>query len=400
MESRIRVLYVVQGITPTGPGRHLYKLLAYRDREKIDARVFAFDFCDPTMMATLERDYGVQWESLGMRFTHPLTYWRGIPRLLAQIDRFRPHIIQTHHTPIVDWVARLVTRWRHVPLNVSRAVSKPKPYQLSRHSIFAWWFIHLGDSLTSPLVDYYLPNSLDVAQYMHEVEGVPLSKLLVIFNGVDTEYFAFSEALRSQGRQFLGVGEQAQLVVNVGPLRSMKRQDRLVAAALELMPKFPGLYVAFVGKTWSEADEAYVEGLKQTIARVGQSQKFVFTGELEDVRSVLAAADIYAQPSIVEGSSNAVLEAMSMGRACVVTDIPSCQELIINGRGGLVVPQDDKQRLVNALSSLLSDDASRACMGAESRRQAIERYSVRRMCAELEAVYRQGLEKRRIQLPV
>ena len=82
---RMRVLYVIQGVTPTGPGRHLYKLLAYRNARVVDAQVFAFDRCDHAMMATLERDFGVQWESLDMPFTGPLTYWRGMPRLLKRI---------------------------------------------------------------------------------------------------------------------------------------------------------------------------------------------------------------------------------------------------------------------------------------------------------------------------
>src|SRR5205085_8420404 len=126
--GRIRVLYVIQGIMPTGPGRHLYKLLAHRNREAVDARVFAFDECDLSMMASLEKEFGVYWQSVGSRFTHPSTYVRGVPLLLKAIDDFDPHIIQTHHTVIVDWAARIATKLRRVPLNLSRAVSKPKDY--------------------------------------------------------------------------------------------------------------------------------------------------------------------------------------------------------------------------------------------------------------------------------
>jgi glycosyltransferase involved in cell wall biosynthesis len=400
MEPRIRVLYVIQGIIPTGPGRHLFKLLAYRNRDTIDAQVFAFDQCDVSMMTTLEKDFGVQWESMRMRFTNPLTYLRGTPRLLKRIKDYRPHIIQTHHTPIVDWVARLATRWQRVPLNLSRAVSQPKRYHATRRGNFAWWFTHLGDSLTSPLVDYYLPNSVDVSHYLQQVERIPRSKLVVILNGVDTKYFAYDESLRQAGRRFLGLGDQEQLIVNVGPLKPLKRQNHLVEAALDLMPGFPNLRVALVGKIWSASDDRYVQEMRQTIARADQSQKIIFTGELEDVRAVLAAADIYAHPSIVEGSSNAILEAMSMERACVVADIPSCRELVVNGEGGLVVPQNDRQMLACSLSSLLSDQGRRAQMGTKSRQRAVEHYSAYRMCADLEAVYRRGLEEKRVKLPL
>lgn len=349
------------------------------------------------MMLALEKDFSVQWRCLGMPFTHPMTYARGVPRLVKEIHEFRPHIIQTHHTPIVDWAARLATKWCGVPLNLSRAVTKPKYYHAKRSGQFAWWFSHLGDSVTSPFVDYYLPNSRDVAGYLNDVEGISPSRMILIVNGVDTEYFADSdESLRHEGRRFLGVGDQERLIVNIGPLKSLKRQNCLVDAALSLMPRFPNLRVALVGKTWVAEDERYLKELKRAIENAGESAKFVFTGELKDVRPVLAAADIYAHPSIVEGSSNAVLEAMSMGRACVVT--ASSQELVVNGESGLVVLQDDMQMLARSLSSLLSDDGRRARMGSESRRRSVKCYSVQRMCADLEAVYRRGLEEKGVKL--
>jgi glycosyltransferase involved in cell wall biosynthesis len=379
---------------PTGPGRHLYKLLAYRNRQAIDARVFAFDQCDPSMMLPLERDFGVRWQTVGKRFTHPLTYVRGLPRLLNEIDEFAPHIIQTHHTVIVDWAARLATKMRGVPLNLSRAVSKPKDYHRTRGGVLAWWFHHLGDSLTGGIVDYYLPNSLDVSQYLKEVERISDSKLLLIPNGVDTDYFAESEGLRQQGREFLGLSEQDQLILNVGPLKPLKRQNLLIEAALQLMPQFPHLKVALVGRTWGAEDELYLGKIREAIERAGQSDKFSFTGELSDVRGVLAAADIYAHPSIVEGSSNAVLEAMSMGRACLVSDIPSCQELIVDNETGLVVARDDVQVLSQALGSLLAETERRKQIGAAARRRAIEHFSVKRMCTDLEAIYRRALNEK------
>jgi glycosyltransferase involved in cell wall biosynthesis len=278
-----------------------------------------------------------------------------------------------------------------VPLQVARAVTQPKLYQSSRNGVGAWWFTHLGETLTRDLVDYYLPNSQDVALYLSEVEHVPRSKLRVILNGVDVDYFLSSDHLRKQGRRLLGLDEQAQVIVNVGPFKCMKRQTCLAKAALDLMPNFPDLHVAFVGKVWSAADAAYAAEVKALAADAPGASRFLFTGELSDVRPVLAAADLYAHPSLVEGSSNAVLEAMSMGLPCVVADIPSCRELVGQDEAGRVVAGDDYPRWAAALRELLVDDVRRAQLGVQARRRAEQVYSVQRMCREIEAVYRQGL---------
>jgi glycosyltransferase involved in cell wall biosynthesis len=396
--GRIRVLYVIQGIMPTGPGKHLYKLLAHRNRATVDARVFAFDQCDPSMMASLEKDFDVKWQSVGRRFTHPATYLRGVPQLLKAIDDFDPHIIQTHHTVIVDWAARLAAKLRRVPLNLSRAVSKPKDYHATRGGKLAWWFHYFGDRLTDGVVDYYLPNSLDVGDYLNRVDRVSESRLIVIPNGVDAEYFKPTGELRRQGRQSLGVSDDELLIVNVGPLKALKRQDLLVDATLKLLPRFPHLKVTFVGRTWGAEDETYLRKMRQTIESADYANNFTFTGELEDVRPILAAADLYVHPSVVEGSSNAVLEAMAMGQPCVVSDLPSCCELVVHGENGLVSARNDLNSLIDSLELLLSNEERRKVMGAASRQRALDGFSVSRMCASVEEVYRRGLSEKGITL--
>lgn len=392
--GRLRILYVVQGILPTGPGRHLFKLLAYRDREAVDAELFAFDQCDGDMMATLEHDHGVRWEAVGLRFTAPRAYWRGIPRLLARIKAFRPHVIQTHHTPMVDWAARLAARWCRVPLNLSRAVGQPKHYHLSRQGRLAWWFTRFGDWSTSSAVDYYLPNSQDVATYLQDVEHVPPGRIITIPNGVDTDLFRPSADLRSTGRGALNVPEGSRLIAYVAALKSQKEQHLLVESLLTLLPEFPDLFLVMVGRTWSPEDDRYLQGIKDRIVASGREERFVFTGELSDVRPVLAAADIYAHPSAYEGSSNAVLEAMSMGLPCVVSDVSGSPELVGLGTAGVVVPQHDGRAMTAALRRVLQDQGLREHLGSAARSRAEAQYSARQMCRNVEAVARRGLTEK------
>ncbi len=398
--ERIRVLFVIQGLRATGPGKHLVKLITYRNPDTVDVELFTFDRNDPEMRNLLVQEYGIHITEIGFRITNPLTYLRGVPHLIQRVRSFRPHVIQTHHTPIIDWVARVVSNLCRVPVNVSRAVVMPKYYQLTRRQgllgWLGWMFSRTGDWLTSFLVDYYLPNSQTIAIYMHDVEKIPNHKLITVLNGVDTDYFVSSADLIEKGRLLLNLQATDRLVSNIGLFKEAKGQLDLVLSALQLLIEFPEMKIAFVGKPQSQDDEQYLQALKNRIHNAGLDHRFVFTGELTDVRPVLAASDLYVHPSHLEGSSNALLEAMAMGCACVVSDADGCREPVADGGGGVVVPCKDIAALTQAIRILWLNQEQRLQMGSLARKRAVAHYSVHRMCAEVEDVYRKGLEAKGI----
>ncbi|HWA15559.1 MAG TPA: glycosyltransferase, partial [Gemmatimonadales bacterium] len=298
MSERLRILYVIQGILPnTGPGRHLYKLMAYRNRETQDARIFAFDECDGPMMESLVHEHNVPSVVIGGRFTSWRTYRKGWPQLIRMIREYRPHVIQTHHTPIVDWAARLAGRHTGVPLNLSRAVGQPKNYHTTRRGRSAWWFTRTGDTLTRRMVDYYLPNSTDVANYLQEVEGINPKKIITVFNGIDTDDFRPTPELLAAGRALLGLKEGDRLAAMVGTIKSHKGQQHLVEAFAAVAAEFPTLHLALIGKPMSADDHAYQEGLRAYAAEHGLGHRLLLPGQQRDVRPILAAADVYAHAS-------------------------------------------------------------------------------------------------------
>ena len=280
--SRIRVLFVAQGLRPTGPGRHLVKLLVYRNPAQVDVELFTFDRNDPEMLKMVTEEYGIKVTEVGVYFAHPMAYIRGIPMLLRRIREYQPHIIQTHHSPIVDWAARLVTKWSRVPVNISRAVVMPKVYQTSRRKNIkgklGWWFSRLGDWLTSFWVDYYLPNSMIVSQYLQEEEKIPSSKIILIHNGVDTDFFAPGETIQEQGRRLLGLTGEERVISSVGLIKAAKGQFELARAAVNLMHEFPEMKVVFVGKPQSQEDAIYMQAIQRYIEDQQLSHQFLFTG--------------------------------------------------------------------------------------------------------------------------
>ena len=101
-----------------------------------------------------------------------------------------------------------------------------------------------------------------------------------------------------------------------------------------------------------------------------------YLGSTHDVRPFLSAAHVCVLPSYGEGTPRSVLEAMAMGRAVLVTDVPGCRETVEPGVNGLMVPPRDPEALARAMIELLEDPAALPGMGRRSRELAEERFDV------------------------
>jgi glycosyltransferase involved in cell wall biosynthesis len=195
----------------------------------------------------------------------------------------------------------------------------------------------------------------------------------VVHNGVDLRRFRpASDDDRTAARARLGVPAGAPLAVCVGRLARQKGQDVLLAAWPAVQAHCPGAQLALVG------------GGDPLPAPPGVT----FTGEVDDVRDWLAAADVVVLPSRWEGLSLAVLEALASGRPVVATDVPGLGEMVPDGAGARVAP-DDPAALAAAVADRLSDPARRRAEGAAAARAATRfdlRDTYERLAAETAAL--------------
>jgi glycosyltransferase involved in cell wall biosynthesis len=107
-----------------------------------------------------------------------------------------------------------------------------------------------------------------------------------------------------------------------------------------------------------------------------------------DVRSVLAAADVFVLPSYREGLPNAVLEAMAMEVPVVATDTDGTAEAVLDGETGYLVRPGDPEGLACAVARVLEDDGARASLVCGARRLVRDRFDTERAADELEALLR------------
>ncbi len=212
--------------------------------------------------------------------------------------------------------------------------------------------------------------------------GVPAEKRLFIPNGVDTERFApasFEEKQRLRTEYGLPDGK---IVIFTGRLEREKQVDQLLAVWSRLREQVPDAHLVVLGT-----------GSLESGLRAQGVQQVHFLGGKADVSLYVRAADVFVLPSLTEGLSVSMLEAMACGLPALVTRVGGAADVITHGENGWLIPAGDQEALLQALVRLLMDDGLRRSLGARARACVEERYSVQLVTAQLLEVYGRLLEK-------
>ncbi|OGJ70078.1 hypothetical protein A3G69_02960 [Candidatus Peribacteria bacterium RIFCSPLOWO2_12_FULL_53_10] len=179
----------------------------------------------------------------------------------------------------------------------------------------------------------------------------------VIPTGIDLQ--SFERLALSDGQL---TAHSSQLTVTyVGRLESIKGVDDFLAAVAPIVEKNPAMKVQVVG--WYKEGHPLVEQYRNHVR---------FTGLRSDIPAMLAKTDIFVLPSHSEGLSNALMEAMASGCACIASDVGGNRYLIQNGVSGFLFPVGDREALRSHIQRLIEDSSKRQSMG-KSARERIEK---------------------------
>jgi glycosyltransferase involved in cell wall biosynthesis len=229
------------------------------------------------------------------------------------------------------------------------------------------WYHVWPDRLTEGCVDYFVGVSRNVCRRRVERERTPREKVLFIPNGIDTEYFR-RDARPWPSRADLKL-PPGRLCVTVANLRSTKGYPFQLDVIERLKPLPEDLHFVWVGRG---PDEAM---LRELAAAKGVADRVVFVGHLDDVRPVLAHADLFFLSSNDEGMPRAMMEAMSMGLPALVTGIAGNAEVVRDQQDGLVVTYGDVPAAAGALRRLAEDEELRRRLGASAARRIRDDFS-------------------------
>jgi sugar transferase (PEP-CTERM/EpsH1 system associated) len=240
--------------------------------------------------------------------------------------------------------------------------------------------------LHAPLVERYVTVSQDLAHYLQQRVHVRPQRISTVCNGVDTERF---HPRRHGAPDLLPPGWAAQrplVVGTVGRLTGVKDQASLLQAFAQLKPTAQQpLRLVLVG------DGPLRQDLQSQAANLGIADATWFAGDRTDVPELMQQMDLFVLPSLNEGISNTLLEAMATGLPLLASRVGGNPELIHDGEHGRLLPAADPQALAQALQALVDQPALRQAWGAASRRRAEQHFSLEAMVAGYQQVYDQVL---------
>lgn len=308
----------------------------------------------------------VDFRALHKREGNDPAIWGRMGRILREV---RPHVLHTRNFAALELqavgaVARVPRRihgehgWDMNDLHGSR-----RRYRLARR-VFG-----LG-------VHRFIALSRDLETYLLDAVGVPRRKVVQIYNGVDES--KFSPARR--------VPHEVLTIGTVGRMREVKNQTALCRAFAELLGRRPALtgrvQLLLVGAG------PLTEPCRAIVEEAGVADAVEFAGETSAVQDALGRMDVFVLPSLAEGISNTILEAMATGLPVVATAVGGNPELVDEGRTGILVPADDLGAMTDALERYVDDDALRESHGKAGRARVEERFSLGAMVRAYDAEYR------------
>lgn len=223
-------------------------------------------------------------------------------------------------------------------------------------------------------------NSRMGADFAAQRMGLPPANFDVIYNGVAVEPVAAGtrESMRAQWQ----VSPQQTLVLFVGRLVEIKDVATLLRAAARLLDGTQSLRYLVCG------DGPLRGSLEQQAQSQGLGAVMAFTGERRDVAALIEAADILVLPSLQEGLSNVILEAMRGGRPVLATRTGGNVELVEDGQTGFLFEVGDDQALAGKLEQLAGDEDLRERLGQAGAARATEQFGMQAMVGAFARLYR------------
>lgn len=245
--------------------------------------------------------------------------------------------------------------------------------------------------LYSPFVHRYVALSQDLQQYLVQRCGIAEQRIVQIYNGVDAHCFhppSGSEPPLA-GCPF---GAPAHWIIGtVGRMQGVKAQTLLAKAfvrALQLQPALVATWrLTLVG------DGPLREQVLAILEAAGMAHLAWLPGERHDVAEVMRSLNCFVLPSLAEGISNTILEAMASGLPVVATRVGGNAELVDDGRTGVVVPANDVESMAQALLGRHEDPEGTQAMGRNGRADVERRFSLNAMVAAYQGLYDRELAR-------
>jgi len=325
----------------------------------------------------IHENEGIVMEAINMsRKITPFQDLKSLWEMWNFLRKEKPQIVHTH-TPKAGIIGMLAARLAGVPHRLHTVAGLP----LMEATGIKRKILNFVEKLTYSSATRVYPNSKGLYDFILQNNFTQSNKLKIIANGssngINTAFFSpaqVSEIEKVALREKLNIQPDDFVFVFVGRIVSDKGINELIKAFSQLQTaennEQIGIKLLLVGGLESDLDPLNPE----TLAEINQNRDIISVGFQQDVRPFFAISDALAFPSYREGFPNVVMQAGAMGLPSIVSDINGCNEIIVEGENGLIIPSKNVEKLKEKMLTLARDKNLYIKLKENSRRMIENRY--------------------------
>jgi len=364
-DRSVRVMYVIGSLDIGGTQKHVLELLRGLDRRRFEPRVVVFRrggfFYEEAVKLGIPVD-SLEVHSMASLFGRFLTF-------LRLIRRHRPDVLHVFlfHSSLYGCLARLVPFGPKPKVILSKR-SLELDLETDRYLVYRFLLMkvpHLITAVSPPVVERCL-----------ELRAAP-TRVRLIRNGIGCPTRAGQGRLRT----LIGADEPCLLVGSVGSLTARKQHQLLIRAFARVVEARRDARLVILGEGPLRPQ------LLAEIRRLHLESAVFLPGAVAPATDYLGDLRVFVLPSSEEGTSNALLEAMSLGVPVVASRIPSNELLVRDGRSGLLVDPTDEGAFADAIVRLLKDQEYASALAREAAQRVRDEYGLEQMIRENERAY-------------
>jgi sugar transferase (PEP-CTERM/EpsH1 system associated) len=384
VDPRPLIVHVVYRFAVGGLENGVVNLINRLPSKRWRHAVLALTDVELQMRARVHRD-DVQYLELHKSPGH---LWRYYPQLVRILYDLQPSIVHSRNIAALEAQVAAYLAGVRVRIHGEHGWDVHDPDGSSRK-------YQLVRRMYRPFVQHYVALSRQIESYLTQAVGVPADVIGHIYNGVDTQLFRVASAMEDRRAPLAGAPfscKDALVVGTVGRLQQVKDQKLLVLALMQAVQKRPAarerLRLVIVG-------DGPLRGELQRSLEAAQLADIAWlAGEQADVPAWLRAFDLFVLPSISEGISNTILEAMASGLPVIGTRVGGNAELIDAPMTGELIAAGDAAILAEKLLAALDDPVRSKAQGAAGRRRIEQCFSLDVMVAAYESMYERMLARK------
>jgi glycosyltransferase involved in cell wall biosynthesis len=249
-----------------------------------------------------------------------------------------------------------------------------------RGSLLNWEWLRFFDKITSFLIYRYIVQTETARNNLLHRLNLNKEKVLILPNAIDIIDFDFYLD-EGKKKDELSLNSDFLNIICVSNLRIGKGHIYLLRSFEDIYQKHKNINLLIVGDGNQKAS------LLKQVSDYASRKNIYFLGERNDIKELLRISDIFVLPTLAEGMSNSILEAMTSKLPVVTTDIPENQALIENNVDGILIPPKNSLELSKKIEELINNPQKRKAMGANAFRKIKDNFGIKKITLDLESIY-------------